>query len=256
MNRMLYESAQRRILVDEIQDTYECEIRQSIEDTKVLSENYVPCICGTKDTEIIFELKDSVSAVLKYAETGSSKTAVLNFANFTRPGGGFITGAMAQEEALCLESTLYPVISDDKFVPFYQENQQIVPIVGSLYCNRALYSPDIVFFRDKEEVSCDVITCAAPNASEYLSAGGSQKINGNALLDRLSFILSLAAKEGVGTLILGAYGTGVFGQNPTTFGGLYEYVFRKCFPGVFDRIVIAVIDEKTLQRIKDGYEMQ
>jgi hypothetical protein len=40
--------------------------------------------------------------------------AVLNMASFLRPGGGVINGAIAQEESLCLRSTLYTAL-DEKF---------------------------------------------------------------------------------------------------------------------------------------------
>lgn len=42
------------------------------------------------------------------------KIAVLNMASFLRPGGGVINGAIAQEESLCLRSTLYTAL-DEKF---------------------------------------------------------------------------------------------------------------------------------------------
>ena len=42
------------------------------------------------------------------------RIAVLNMASFLRPGGGVLKGAVAQEESLCLRSTLYTAL-DERF---------------------------------------------------------------------------------------------------------------------------------------------
>ncbi len=60
--------------------------------------------------EIIMQDSDTVSSVFNNYE-GDKRTAILNFANYHHPGGGFIRGAKAQEECICHESTLYPVIA-------------------------------------------------------------------------------------------------------------------------------------------------
>ena len=99
---------------------------------------------------------DTVSAIFKYC---NGKTAALNFASYKNPGGGFINGRMAQEEDLCHKSTLYPVLLAYNY--YYISNRE--KYVKGLYTNAALYSKDIIFVSDTNNVKCDVITCASPN---------------------------------------------------------------------------------------------
>ena len=150
----------------------------------------------------------SVDAIINHAE---GKTAVLNFASYKNPGGMFILGSRAQEECLCHESFLYNVLKN--FPDYYSWNEGHKN--RSLYTNRAIYSPDIIFERDGKTYPCDVITCAAPNLSWALRYRNAQAIEDNKKLlrDRIRFVLDIADLQGVETLILGAFGCGVFKQD-------------------------------------------
>lgn len=169
----------------------------------------------TKTPVSAFVNTDTVSALLSHHE---GKTAVLNFASYKNPGGGFLNGSMAQEEALCHESVLYNVIST--FKDYYAWNKEHNN--RSLYENRMLYSPDVVFEKNGKSVLADVITCASPNASAY---GSVLKDNQVALKSRIEFIRNAAEYHAVDTLILGAYGCGVFGQDPKVVSTLFRQVF-------------------------------
>lgn len=202
---------------------------------------------------VTVENMDTVSAVLKYGLAQRNRTpgrvAVLNFASYKNPGGAFLAGSGAQEEALCHESTLYEVIGHQTFVPFYDYNNHHKN--RALYTNRGLYSKDVVFERDGVQVKADVITVAAPNKRAFMEYNDSAKEEDNdkALASRIRFVRDIVVSHmtntdavdnrPLDTVILGAFGCGVFGQNPERVAKL----FKETFADVPIKIVYAVIDK-------------
>ena len=63
----------------------------------------------------------TVDAVRKLALEGRENIGVLNFASAKNPGGGFINGAMAQEESLAASGTLYRTLTANE--AYYRENR-------------------------------------------------------------------------------------------------------------------------------------
>lgn len=212
---------------------YENEIRSAIKATKVY-DGTVKCsgaedILDT-DTKIVVEELDTVSAACKYSE---GRVAMLNFASYKNPGGAFLNGSKAQEECLCHESFLYNVL--DAFrKSYYAWNNEHKN--KALYLNRALFTPGVVFNHDRVMFKCDVITCAAPNKStaqkyQNVSDGENTKV----LKSRIKFVLDIAKDNSIETLILGAYGCGVFGQDAMEVASIFkEYLntTHKCFKTV------------------------
>lgn len=80
--------------------------------------------------------------------------AVLAFASFTNPGGGYIQGYLGQEATLCADSYLYNVL--DKQRKWYGENRRR-NINCELYRNRALVVPAVRFDRNHVHAYADVI---------------------------------------------------------------------------------------------------
>ena len=170
-----------------------------------------------------------------FGKKQGEKIAALNFASYKHPGGGFMKGSSAQEESICHESNLYNVISQfgDSF---YAENNEDKN--KALYRDKGLYSPDIVFERGNRQALCDVITCASPNkkvAQKYCYVSDSQ--NYKALESRIKFVLDIAEDNNVDTLILGAYGCGVFGQDPIEVANLFKQELRG---RSFKKVVFAI----------------
>lgn len=209
---------------------------------RVKAENIAQCIksskvykgkdfCGyneeAESTRVKHEVKDedSVSAVMRLLRTDrEKKTAVLNFASFKNPGGGFLKGSSAQEESLCHKSTLYPVLAsfDTSFYAYNREH-----LNRGLYEDRAIYTPDVYFKTGMYERYCDVITCAAPNLSVAVDLCKlDTEFCEEALEKRAEFIKHIAEENGVQVIVLGAYGCGVFKWDAKTVAKVIERVFK------------------------------
>ena len=85
----------------------------------------------------------TVEAAWKLSLEGKKNIAILNFASAKNPGGGFINGAMAQEESLAASSGLYRTLTVHEE---YYRNNRACP--SMMYTDHAIYSPEVVFFRD------------------------------------------------------------------------------------------------------------
>lgn len=168
----------------------------------------------------------------------------LNFASARNPGGGFLNGAKAQEEDLARCSGLYPCVLSQ---PAYYEANRSNPSL--LYTDHAIYSLRVPFFRTKsrdlasEPFLTSIITAPAPNAGQALlqSAATADEIDA-ALRRRAAYVLAIAATEGHATLILGAWGCGVFRNDPARVADAFGALLEGSFRGAFEEVVFAILD--------------
>lgn len=177
---------------------------------------------------------------------GIGKTLVLNFANAYTPGGGFLRGAIAQEESLCRRSTLYESLSSEAAQEMYSYNRNNVCAEGSDYM---LLTPSVIVFRDercqllKEPFQTAVLSVAAPNL------GGEAFQLDELALKRLFHrkirnILSTAAVQGYETLILGAWGCGAFGNDAKNVASyFYDILISENFKKFFKKIVFSIVSK-------------
>ena len=180
------------------------------------------------ETNIQVVNSDSVSALTEWCKVG--KTAVLNMASHKRPGGGVINGARAQEECLFRCSNLGHVISSD----FYP-----------LQDNELLWTKDAIFFKDvnygyMKDIQVDVVTIAAINLN---GLGKFQKIPHYEELtkDKIRLMLSMAVKNNIDNIILGAWGCGVFGNKPDKMAKMFKDVLDEGYK--FDNVIFAIIND-------------
>lgn len=185
--------------------------------------------------QFILVQSDTVQAIEKITKLGNGKHCALNFASYKHPGGMFINGSSAQEESLCHKSFLYNVISSDKFADYYDWNKK--NLNNGLYTNRAIYSPDIHF---TDGIS-DILTCAAPNlhVARYMRHLPEDIIE-NAWISRVRFIDNIIHEESIHTIILGAWGCGVFKNDPVKIANY----FKNFLTGNY-KVILAIPDDKT-----------
>lgn len=146
----------------------------------------------------------------------------LNFASARKPGGGFLNGAMAQEESIARASTLYPCLIKEKKFYNYHNNHN-----SPLYSDKMIYSPEVLILRNDngqlidEPVKCSFITSAAVNSKIALKRGIAKEQIYSAMENRIDKILQVSILEKADVLILGAFGCGVFGNNPEDIAEIF-----------------------------------
>ena len=171
---------------------------------------------------------------------------VFNFASAKKPGGGFLNGAVAQEESIARVSTLYSLIKECK--EFY------VPSSAPYYTDRIIYSTPVYIIKDDfgsliEPIKCEVITCAASNYSFFDSIDYVQHTK--IFTNRVTKVIESAIKNNQRNLILGAWGCGVFQNPPDINASIFRKVIAK-YSNNFDEIIFAIPDDKNFEMFNNN----
>ena len=192
---------------------------------------YSDLIHYDNDIEVIDSTTEN--AIFKFKN--GTIPCVLNFASFTRPGGGFIKGSFAQEEALCHVSNLYNVLL--AFKDHYDNNYKKISFNSGLYDNWAIYSPTIYFKVVEFEAYANIITCAAPNYTVYKEKSDNDILYDEVLRSRIKYVLDIARDNEQKILILGAFGCGVFGNDPYKVATMFKSLLRNY---KFEKVIFAI----------------
>ncbi|GAA3217620.1 TIGR02452 family protein [Actinocorallia longicatena] len=170
----------------------------------------------------------------------------LNFASAKNPGGGFLRGAHAQEESLARSSGLYASLrSVPEFYAFHREQGDL------LYSDHMIYSPGVPVFRDDsgallpEAYPVSFVTSAAPNRGALRDTRTTIRDGSPvaaALEQRAEKVLALALAEGHRRLVLGAWGCGVFMNDPREVALIFADLLGGAYRGRFADVVFAVPD--------------
>jgi uncharacterized protein (TIGR02452 family) len=203
-----------------------------------------------------FEVTNETTlAAARRLAIANTRVAALNFASARHPGGGWLSGARAQEESLARASALVPCIADD---PMYARHERMR---DALYTSSAIYSPDVPVFRDDDGRLLDepyciaLITAPAVNASVVLERDRSRRGEISAAMrERVARVLAIAAAHGHDALVLGAWGCGVFKNDPAEIAAMFDAALRGPFAGAFATVVFAVLDTSPERRFIGPFE--
>jgi uncharacterized protein (TIGR02452 family) len=186
-------------------------------------------VCDAAPARIEVRNETTLEGIARLHAAGARDIAALNFASARNPGGGFREGSQAQEESLARSSGLYPSLM--RAWPYYEQHRRETSL---LYTDAAILSPDCPVFRDDdgnllpESHRAHFITCAAPNAGA-VRANQPEALPRlpEVLMRRAEGVLALAASRRYPGLVLGAWGCGVFRNDPA----LVAEVFRELLLG-------------------------
>jgi uncharacterized protein (TIGR02452 family) len=226
---------------------------------ELLQQTKPPAVAHTTKFEIANETT-LVAAHRLVVVRGCEQTLCLNFASAKNPGGGFLGGSQAQEESLARSSGLYATLQSQW--GYYEANRACGT---ALYTDHMILSPNVPVFRDDEgdllaEPYClGMLTAPAANAG----ATRDNEPHGNSLIGprmavRIAKVLALAAHHHFEHLILGAWGCGVFRNDPAEVAGLFAAALfdDDRFRNRFQTVVFAVLDRTQGEEIIGPFRRQ
>ncbi|KUJ16119.1 uncharacterized protein LY89DRAFT_646481 [Mollisia scopiformis] len=227
------------------------DVSNDMEETQ-LAESPTP-VSATSSTHprtrvVQSDTYDAVKDLL--AEDTSSKdpprVGTLNMASSYSPGGGFMNGALAQEEALCVRSTLYYSLK-----PSYYRIPEL----------SAIYSPDVLVFRGSdmkdlpksEWFFTDVISVAALKQPELKWNLDRTRLiyeypqDKDLMLEKIRLIFQVMAEKGIKRIVAGALGCGAYRNPPEEVAKMFRNVLlgdkkRKGVEGI-DEVIFAIFDD-------------
>ncbi|MFE9109880.1 TIGR02452 family protein [Streptomyces collinus] len=234
------------------------ELRAAREGTRLYGPAPVPVsadrVTGTRETLLEVTGESSLAAARRLG----GPVAVLNFASARNPGGGYLNGAQAQEEALCRASALYTCLLEAR--AFYDHHRAHR---DPFYTDRVIHSPAVPVFRDDrgallaEPWTAGFLTSPAPNAGVVLRTAPERACElPRALAVRAERVLETAAAHGYRRLVLGAWGCGVFRNDPAQVAGAFRALLGPGgrFAGAFEHVTFGILDRTRDRAVLGAFE--
>ncbi|ADV68331.1 TIGR02452 family protein [Deinococcus maricopensis] len=205
----------------------------------------------------------TLAGVRALAVGADGEVGALNFASAKNPGGGFIGGSQAQEESLARATGLYHALTGPVAEAYYTANRACGT---ALYTDHVLYSPGVPVFRDDADalradvVRAAFVTAPAPNAGAVARNEPERAGEVTAVLRaRAARVLGAFARHGHRRIVLGAWGCGVFRNDPRVVAGVFRALLDNEARGVFEQVRFAVLDAapgaptwRSFQEVLDG----
>jgi uncharacterized protein (TIGR02452 family) len=203
--------------------------------------------------------EDTLNAAVSmgaYAAADGGRVAVLNMASHANPGGGWLKGALAQEEALCYRSSLSLALHR-RFYPWKQQmglySPDVVIIRSDMASGHKLYDQDPKNYSYVSVLSIAALRCPDLTTIQENTPGGvkTRKVfakgaDRTMTKDKMRLCLRMAARKGHRSLVLGALGCGAFRNPPEEVANCWLEVLREdeFGGGWWDGIWFAIFDTR------------
>lgn len=223
------------------------DINQAVQRTAVYSATNLPKTQQRPSVETKIEVANETTfqGLAKLSARGGH-IACLNFASARNPGGGFLGGAQAQEEALARASALYPCLLAAS--EYYERNRANR---SAVYLDLVIFSLQVPFFRDdrgellEKPILASVITSPAPNRGAVAqNEPRNLPLVESTLRRRADLVLQVAQAHGLERLVLGAWGCGVFRNEPAQVASAFAELLKPPgrFARAFQEVLFSVYD--------------
>ncbi len=186
----------------------------------------------------------------------------LNFASAKNAGGGFLGGSQAQEESLARSSALYATLIAQP--EYYEMNRRCKT---TLYTDHMILSPQVPVFRNDdgqllaEPYQVSFITAPAVNAGAVRrNEPGNVERMGSVMMTRIKKMLAACVMHDYEHLVLGAWGCGVFRNDPREIANQFQeaLVGTAPFARAFSSVVFAVLartqDESVIAPFRERFD--
>lgn len=248
--------------------------------TDTRKETYDPTIVPSQKfhaaggvTSYTLAQKDTFAAAVDRLNADpTERIMVVNFANNDHPGGGYKSGSNAQEEDLFRASDLHYSLGQKGGPPFYPINT--ITSAGGVhtFSTNALYTPETHILRERgtwkfytqaqaQQYAVSVCSIAAFNFNDpndgpayAVTAAGRKTFTAGGLkatLERIHMMFQMADKEGVDTLIVGAFGCGAFRNSEEHIIWAFNHAIHY-YHGSIKNIEFAIIGNHNINAFQSG----
>eukprot|EP01060_Flectonema_neradi_P029624 TRINITY_DN4132_c0_g2_i2.p1 TRINITY_DN4132_c0_g2~~TRINITY_DN4132_c0_g2_i2.p1 ORF type:complete len:364 (+),score=41.16 TRINITY_DN4132_c0_g2_i2:58-1092(+) len=182
---------------------------------------------------------------------------VLNMANQSKPGGGWLTGSGAQEENMFRRTSYWASLQEDSgsispSLPPISKFSFSYPMSST----GVIYSPDVMVFRDTEQLgypylatprSMSFIACAAYRKPPCGPGPGFDYLSNEhkeGMAEKIKGILAAVLHHGHDSVVLSAFGCGAFCNPPNVVAEIFADVLQsERFKDRFKTVVFAIFND-------------
>ena len=184
----------------------------------------------------------TLNATRQLIADGYQEVVCLNFASAKNPGGGFLGGSQAQEESIARSTGLYNC--QMKAWDYYEVNRHTK---SCIYTDNMIYSPYVPILKNETGTNLDDLILTSILTAPAVNFGVVKRREPNKIPEvkiimkrRIAKVLAIALAHGHKAIVLGAWGCGVFQNDPQDIAPWFKEVIETQFKDAFEKIVFAV----------------